>query len=326
MFGSVLFSENVAMIDKLDVRVGRSAQYSKEFERLIFQVDRSSTNPFHPSPHYTRSADLRGHGHPAIVHLFCLHGEGHHKIELIDTAKLGLRQMEHEIERLFAVPARTLEVMRIDLAADIQDVTVSWFADHARVRYKRANSDVGTYSRYGKLNVETFYLGKRPNLFRIYDKHAELQAQYRHLKKTAPVSIPSFQEFSGYPEERSILTRVERQIGGGRVPEMINTVADLKRLPEFDPYDRLEFLNGNHMLPNFDDYPLATLLMGLGARLLFDLCGNDRGRKILNSKSKGNAAKILKKLKPFLPGSEIEITPGQIFEAYRATVLKQIAA
>ena len=64
--------------------------------------------------------------------------------------------------------------------------------------------------------VETVYFGKRPNCYRIYDKIAEFRYQFARLKPDEGLEKPPFEELYGYPETGVILTRVERQIGGGR--------------------------------------------------------------------------------------------------------------
>lgn len=304
-------------------------QYRPEFQKLYSEIRRGGKDPFKASRHYYAVGDLRPHGFDAILHAHCVHGDGNHKLELIDTGKLGYSAMVSEVERVFDVDPRRLDVTRIDLAADVGDVPVSWFLDHLRARYKRwvADIDKVELSRMGMVDIETFYLGKRPNCFRVYNKIAELKHQYDRLKSDDGVPKPSFQEIYGYPAAGLVLTRVERQIGGGRVPEVIGTVGRLPCLTDFDPFDHLEILAGATRRPNPDDYDPSAYLMGRGLECTIQERGGlQRARGWLNRYTGGNAARLLKTYAPFLPGSDISLSVIDIREAYQQTVRKQLAA
>src|SRR5262249_13976962 len=151
--------------------------------------------------------------------------------------------MQNEIERIFDIDARRLPLMRLDLAADVRDVSVDWFVRHVRARFKRWACDIGQveceasqYARMGLQQIQTYYLGKRPNCFRVYDKLAEYRHQYAKLTRRASdaAELPTFEEAYGYPETGLILTRVERQMGGGRVPACIDTFGKLKASAAFN--------------------------------------------------------------------------------------------
>jgi hypothetical protein len=117
------------------------------------------------------------------LHSTLRHGKaGDHKLELIDTDGMSFPRMLHEIERVFDIDARSLEIMRIDLCLDIPDVPVSWFNEHMQIRWKRNGTDSFELknSRHRKQEIETVYYGSRPNLFRVYNKVAEWCKQYRY--------------------------------------------------------------------------------------------------------------------------------------------------
>ena len=317
------------MIDKLEVRVPAQTEYSSDFQKLYSTVRQSKRDPFVRSSHYLAVGDLRPFGYEAILHAHCVHGLGNHKLELIDTGRATLPEMIREIERVFAVDSRCLEISRIDLAADIFDVPVAWFLEHLRAKWKRFTADLGKveYSRMGKLGVETFYLGKRPNCYRIYNKIAELRYQYSRLKVADDQPKLSFEALYGLPESGRVLTRVERQFGAGRLPAKIGTVGKLPGLFDFNPFDNLEVLSGAARTPNIDDYDLSTYLQGRGLEsVLNELGGLHRGRAWLNKHSGGNAARLLRKLAPFLPTSEHPVTVERIHVAYRESVMRQLAA
>jgi hypothetical protein len=310
------------MIDKLEVRVPASARFTPEFESLRREWDEE----FKRSRHYLAIADLRPFGFSSILHMRSRQSRDH-KLELIDTGVMSYTDMQREIERVFEVDARTTEVMRLDLAADMQGTPVQAFVGNVRAKFKRSATDLGRYSRTGKVGVETVYLGKRPNVFRIYNKIAECHSQYARLKRRARGKpIASFEKLFGYPAAGLVLTRVERQIAGGRVPTEISTFGKLVILPEFDPFESLEITIGSAAPPNPEDYPWATYLKGRGLRQVVLDHGYQNARRLANKFSPGNANRLFKMLDPFLPASDCGLTKQQILEVYRKSVSKQLAA
>ena len=81
----------------------------------------------------------------------------------------------------------------------------------------------------GRRGVETIYFGKRPNVIRVYNKVAERQYQYSRMlarakRNNIPVTeLQTFEQIYGHSPTGCVLTRVERQIAGGRIPEQIGT-------------------------------------------------------------------------------------------------------
>ncbi|MEP6539596.1 MAG: hypothetical protein ABJF23_29945 [Bryobacteraceae bacterium] len=320
------------MIDKLEVRIPSRTQFSSQFSGLYRDISSDEkVNPFKTAQHYIKAGDLRAFGYPAILHIHCTRDkQGNHKLELIDTADLSLSAMGREIERVFDVSCRRLGLMRIDLAADVPSVPISWFASHARVRWKQWTADVGhlEFAQMGRQKIETLYFGKRPNCFRIYDKLAELHHQYAQLLRRASdaAEIPTFVEKFGYPETGFVLTRVERQIGGSRIPAQIEQFDNLRKLAAFNPFENLELSCGGQSLPpSIDDYGLMAYLAGMGARVAVEEMGMHRFRSLLNRHSAGNATRILRKVRDFLPcGAGID--SKKLFMTYQESVSRQLAA
>jgi hypothetical protein len=309
------------MIDKLEVRVPASARFMEEFESLRHKWEEKSQR----SRHYRAIADLRPFGHSSILHIHSRQSRDH-KLELIDTGVRGYKDMQREIERVFDVDATTMQVMRIDLAADIQGVPVQAFQGNVRAKFKRSAIDMGKYSRTGKVGIETLYLGKRPNVFRIYNKIAEFHSQDARLKRRGDSPTATFEERYGFPPTGIVLTRVERQIGGGRVPQEIDTFGKLVALSAFDPFEPLEITIGSAVPPNPENYPFTTYLKGLGLGQLVLDHGYQNARRLVNKFSPGNAKRVFDKLAPFLPTSDCKLTKQQILDAYRQSVSKQLAA
>lgn len=129
------------MVDKLDVRIPADARFTPEFAQWYADT-RGDPKYWHSSEHYGSTADLRPIGHEMILHLGLRHqklGEkGHcHKLELINTGMSTYSEWRAEIERVFEIPiayrksstsrlqpkgVQQLEVMRIDLAADVPTI------------------------------------------------------------------------------------------------------------------------------------------------------------------------------------------------------------
>jgi hypothetical protein len=317
------------VIDKVDVRIPAATQFSRNFGGL-YRYHSGDAKVFRPSQHYLRAGDLRSLGYQAILHVHCIHDRaGNHKLELVDTGEMSFTTMQKEILRVFDIEPSRLDLMRIDLAADVPGVPVRWFARNARAKWKQWIARLGEieYAEMGRRKIETLYFGKRPNCFRIYDKLSELRHQYDQMQRKASdaAEIPTFEEKFKYPETGFVLTRVERQIGGGRIPQQIGKLGKLRNLSEFNPYSRLELLPGNCPEPNMDDYGVTEYLAGIGLRAKADELGVHELRSLINEHSRGNASRILRRYEAFLP-RESGIDAGQLFQRYRESVGRQLAA
>ena len=296
------------MIDKLEVRVPAASEYAPAFHALYAALwSDPRNNPFRPWKHYLAVGDLRAFGYEAILHAHCKHGEaGDHKLELVDTGLRSFQELMREVESIFQVYPSTLGIMRVDFAVDVIGLPVLFFQDSARAAYKRIVAEFENaeqFVRIGQRDLETIYLGKRPNCYRIYNKIAEYKSQYAKLRRKLPgVSLPPFEELYGYPQNGAVVTRVERQYGGSRIPKEISTISNLREnFQTIQPFDPLEFLLSGVPAPDPDQYDLATYLKGLGLRQLIGDLGLHRARRFINKQSPGNAARILKKLGEFVP-------------------------
>ncbi len=326
------------MIDKVELRIPSSIRFSEEFGRVYKDIHADPKNPFRQSQHYLSVGDLRRFGYQSILHMGNVHDKvGNHKLELVETGGKFYGEMADEIRRLFAVEPGSLDLMRVDLAADVKDVPVDWFKRNVHVTFKRWIADIGTldpieFSEMGSNGVQTFYLGKRPNVIRVYNKVDERKMQYAKLKARARRELgtvsefPSFEQMYGHPNTGFTLTRVERQIAGGRVPNQLSTFRMLKKADQFDPFANIVFSGIGKAEPNPDDYDLSDYYMGMYLRQQIERDGIHRVRQFLNRHSKRNANRILKKLADFLPDIDCLIDQKQLFELYRQSVSRQLAA
>lgn len=316
------------MIDKLDVRIPGQIGYAKPFKALFREMLYSGDHPFRPAQHYKSVGDLRPLGYQAILHLGNRHGGGGaNKIELLDAGTMSLAGMQHEIERIFDVDSRRLGVMRLDLAADVEGVPVAWFAENVRAIWKRHVADFSQVDclQIGKKEIETIYFGKRPNCFRIYNKIAEWRHQYARMRKRANADTPPFEEVFGYPETGVVLTRVERQIGGARIPGAVSTVGDLRALARFNPFDRLQFLAGGEADPSVEEHGFEKYAIGMFLRDRVQKEGIHRVRAWLNRYAHKNAARLMDRYGDFLPAN-VEFNPARLLESYRDSISRQLAA
>lgn len=322
------------VIDKLELRVPSHAIYTADFGILYSELRTGQgKDPFHGTRHYVAVADLRPYGFDVILHAHCKHGtQGNHKLELVETGRKSFKELVSEINRIFVVDAMQLATMRVDLTADVVGIPVSFFQDALRAAYKQVANDIEKadhFVRMGRGEIQTLYLGSRPNCFRIYNKIAELKKQYATLKrnKTEEQALPTFEELYGFPSEGFVLTRVERQYGGARIPAELSTLRLLKEnAPTFDPFSSLEFVAGGRPEPDPDGYDLMKYLAGKGLRQLIQEQGMQRTRKFVNKKSKGNGARTFRELGDFLPTSLDGFGVPDLTRQYRSSLQRQLQA
>ena len=159
--------------------------------------------------------------------------------------------------------------------------------------------------------------------------HRERRKQIRQHAETA-FPFPTFEEWSGLTED-TILTRVERQMSG-RVPPSLTKVRDVrKNVIEFNPFSRLRFPPGETVI-QLDElkrcYSPIEILAGLQMIELLR-----RGEwtyhemyQFLNMRRNGRVYE--KKFARFLAAGRLEqgISDQQLYESYRESVMRQLAA
>ena len=171
------------MIDKLDIRISKKVGFTSKFDRLYSQLRAMDKGPFRASELYEYAGNLKEYGHDLRLNMYCrMNKSGDHKIELYDVGTKTKSEILREISEIFDFDPLDAGVMRIDLAVDIHGVPLKWFRESVRVMHKRFRSSITNgqfFNEVGKGEIQTAYFGKRPNLFRLYDKMAE----YRHAYK-----------------------------------------------------------------------------------------------------------------------------------------------
>lgn len=322
------------MVDKLDLRVPRHARFTPTFQRLYSELRALDRGPFHPSKHYEYAGDLREYGFSIRLNLYCrMDKANNHKLELIDVGTMSRTQIVREVQQVFEIDARTLSIMRIDFAVDVPQLPLQWFRETVRVQHKRFRSaltDQRFYGEIGKAEIETLYFGKRPNVIRIYDKMAEYRAQYRLLvrKLGKDVEPPPFRSVFPVQNGNTILTRVERQIGG-RIPEPVGTLEHVMRSGfEFIPFSNLKIID-HSPVPDLDaSLSFETRCTGLYLRTLAQGDGMQAVNAFISKHSRGNGAWVRKKYAQFLA---TESNPGALTEAelqrrFQESIARQMSA
>jgi hypothetical protein len=320
------------MIDKLDLRIPQNAVWRPRIERIL------SFDPWTPSSahlqsaiHYEKKTDLRAVGIDAILHFRCRHGAKHSKLEILDTGKKPYSEIVSIIERVAKVRLDRLGIMRIDLTADLPGVTVPWLKPHVRFKFKRTEREYGQlqYGLVGHGEVETIIAGSRPNVLRIYNKTKECLYQFRRMQRQAsPDADPlEFEKEFGL-KETDILTRIERQIGGSRIPPEIANFRSLRNLPGFNPFDSLEIItSGESAIPSPAECNGLDYFTGIGLNCESKQLGMNQFRKMLNKQTKGNAARTIQRYREFFSNdSGPTISIKQVVEAYRQSTIDQLAS
>jgi hypothetical protein len=276
-------------------------------------------------------SDLRPFGYDVILQLGCKHGkEANHRLELIDTGELTFDEMLGTIDRIFDVHARDLEIMRLDLAVDVPAIPVRFFQEHTRIKYKRWMQNFGIIptSVMGMRGIQTLTFGKRPNLIRIYDKVAEYREQYRKLlRRFSPgAEPPTFEQCFGIPSEGFVLTRVERQMGGARIPSQLSTVRELKNCIKIDPFDAIDLIAGAEPEPDPRN-SFMELCTGLYLQHLALRDGMQTLNAFINRHSKRNRKWVIDKFAEFLPKRhELGFTRDTLLQLYRESATKQFSS
>lgn len=347
------------MIDKVDVRIPEFALPGPVLQGPFEQLKRHPIPLFRPSRFFKYVCDLREpFGIDAVVHLWLRQGRPTHKVEIIDAGEKTIFEIADIITLLFEVDPWSLQLMRIDLAADLQDIPVSWFKDRAYVNRKQFSSRIDKsfekevqFVGMGTAVAQILYAGKRPCLMRIYNKLAEWLMQLRRIefqcrrfnKRMADMDMseeqrfygqllpPTFEEFCrarGYQfKSGNILTRIERQIGGKRFPRELNTLGDLRYAHEFEPFGEMEII-GTAPVLNFDSppagMPVRNWLALIGFEAMIRQLGSAQlARSVVLKHGNGNGRRILESLVRSSPTPRQPLTMEEIQDSYKRSTFRQ---
>jgi len=361
--------------------------------------------PFRSNLYYAQVVDLRPQGIDAILHLNA-RKTGTHKIQLVEAGHKCCGEIADTVAKITTEHPRLQAISRVDSCADVIDgPSVRWVAQSVRARSAQWQAQFGAvelrdesnrkmqWSEMGKREVQTMYLGKRPNCFRVYDKLSERFQAWRREKRRHEVMagdvvadklsqieqhrsqvvaywrvrygltpwvkglskdlrsgaarIFPFPDFQSWLREQCIgpmakvlempalpkvFTRVERQMGAGRVPEQLNSFERIfsREAVEFNPFERLQFSSFDADTKiNPDDYSIVELAAGMMFRQWLETGMSYQQLYALWNK-KRNAKRYSKKFAPFIaaanPSKVESISSAELYEQYRESLTRQLAA
>jgi hypothetical protein len=325
------------MIDKLELRLPALTAFRPAVREFILESRHFENSARRlGSGRYEWVTDIRPVGIDALLHFSLKRKEndpheGEHKLELLDTGMKTYTDLVAQIEGTVECAIDDLELMRIDLCADMYGIPVEWFLDRTHVKYKRVAQEIGVpkYQRIGKAGIQILSVGKRPNMVRFYDKVAEYHDQLQRLKRKRRRDADelTLERQLGISED-AVITRVERQFGAQRLPTGIDCLGELYRLPEYNPFTNIEIRSGTGAgVPTISDCGLDKWLGGTRLRQLQDRMGEHQFHRWLNSNSSRNGSRYREQYSAFLqPTGENLVTAQTIFETYRESIIRQLAA
>lgn len=270
---------------------------------------------------------LHGLGIDAILYVKSIH-TGRNKIQVIDSGEKSYSQIVAVIEAVVATAADELRIMRLDLCVDVTNLPVEWFFKRVRVPRKRHKGQIGrTYEREWR-GHETLSFGARGNRILIYDKISELADQYKKAarkQKRLGLPIPRFKEFCGYDRRNVILTRIERQWAGAKVPFEVATLKKLKVGAEnLNPFQELKIVEvALKASEPASDMTAVSFLKLSGLEQSINSRGAAQTRKLLNDLSPGNGGRQFDKLVRKLNALPVPGSPD-LAELYKRSLARQL--
>jgi hypothetical protein len=291
------------VIDKLELSVASRIPFTPAFESVCRRIRPA------PSKFYKARLDLRKYWN-VILHRSCRFN-GTHKLVIVNSAEVSVQQMDALIGQIFQCDPLALRVARVDLAADVPGIPVQWFRVHMRVLGKRRIRVFGVNEGSQGEGDGTTYFGDGADLIRLYDKAAELRSKSGRLADT----------------DRCVLTRIERQLRSGRIPHELATLGDLsKNAATFNPFASVILLPGGKLEPKMSDYRIRSYLEGMGLRQIVLKHGFANAWSMLNTASRGNAARRFRRLGDFLPPALQGVQVPDLFVIFQNSLHWQLSS
>lgn len=260
---------------------------------------------------YQEGFDLQALGISGILFRCCRFNKTQ-KLVLKGTSKRTLQQMAHAIAGVFDSDPWESRLARVDFAIDVHGIPMEWFRAHARVRGKRCYREhPDTEQPMGHATGMTLYMGGGHDLFRFYDKGAQLLARFGKVDADANDDVPT--------------TRIERQLRTSAIPSAISTLEDLRiNAPLFNPFRSVCFVPGGTPEPQIRDYPVRTYLEGVGLQALVGRWGLAKAWTIINRRSGGNASRTFSRLTDFMPPDPQGLAVPDLFNLHRSSISHQL--
>lgn len=134
-----------------------------------------------------------------------------------------------------------------------------------------------------------------------------------------------------------VLTRIERQMGAGRVPSQLGTLEKMfsRDALDFNPFDRLEFRNWEAnteiVLEDYTKTTRGLQRLAAGTQVLFWIREGEPWQRMYARLNKScHGKKFLKDFAPFIAAADAHDAPkinrGDLFDRYRDSLSRQMAA
>src|SRR6202020_2241403 len=252
------------MIDKLDLEVPRKMPFKTEFARHWNNPENDKLFKKRGGGLYLVSADLRGVGIPAMMHV----GHKHHdklgpKLEIVGAGSMTFSQWADVHGAIFQGEPWDDAILRADLTGDIRGVPVADFGRAMWCKHKFTNQqEYGEFDHkttsINRFAAQTLYYGRKPRQIRFYDKTLHraqvLLPQLHRQQKREGVELSTFEEAFGY-QSNVIVTRAERQMGARETAQAwgVGSLGEIHRLVKCDPFEKLHFADDARGGARFDE-------------------------------------------------------------------------
>jgi len=212
-----------------------------------------------PAAGYERRVDLRKTDMELPVMLFYRgRHNGHHKLEIIGIAGLGLPRTQEIVEQIFPNPQR-VRIYRIDLCVDLLRYLVWFFVTNLYVS-RRQN-----YRLYRSRGAVSYYLVfSKQRILVFYDRLRLMRKEKNPLADIYGV------------DDR--LTRVELQLSGAAVP--FRRFADIHRYAEIQPMKHVRMAK---LIVDVEGQTPVKRLTGYGLRWLISKYGLQATSRMFSS-------------------------------------------
>ena len=295
-------------IDKVEVTVEPEVPLNTRFETEYRRMQKMSDEI------YREKTDIRPLGIKAVLLRYCRFNATH-KLSIVGVSQMKIQDVAELLVKVFDCNPWEIRLSRVDFAIDLRNVGMNWIRAHVRVPYKRWRDERGFDERSkGLKQGKTLYIGSNADLFRFYDKHAQLVERFG----TGALG------FDG-PDVGSPLTRIERQLRTAQIPSAISTLAKLsKNAHTFNPFAPLWIARGGKVDPRVGDYSVRRTLEGAGLRHWIEKHGFAKTWEMLNTVSRGNARRIVSRLADFIPADPPGFEFPDLFASYCVGLNRQL--
>lgn len=328
-------------LDKLNLEVPRNVPFRGEFGREWNQDRNDKLFRKATGGMYLVTGDLRGVGIPARISI----GHKHHeklgpKVEILGAGEMHYTRWRETVEQIFDFDIDDADILRVDLAADQEGVTVPEFGTMMWCKHKhtgqREYGDAETQHllrSYNRFGAQSLYYGRGESQIKAYNKTLQcaqvLLPRIHAQEKREGRELSTFEEAFGFSQDK-ILSRIERRMGDRGTTKAwgISQFGEIHRLAKCDPYEQLRFGSDAYGLDRMKELDGARLHHIRSVRAQVERDGIDVTRAGLRECfGKANSfRKWWRENERYLLDVSPKVTREALTEQYRRSFLQQLAA